>query len=123
MDAHAAHLALAALVGASVVAVSAYYMHRKTLAQLLEFARAVDRDAGSDGGDSPLVSKRRRGGARRRGSNGYRRSSASLPDVTTIDGGLDGEEKRNGLMHVEGIPAGLPRLHTLREGTVVLMVL
>ncbi|XP_057415177.1 AMP deaminase-like isoform X2 [Lotus japonicus] len=42
--------------------------------------------------------------------------SDRLPDVTTIDGGLDGEEKRNGLMHVEGIPAGLPRLHTLREG-------
>lgn len=114
------HLAMAALVGASVVAVSAYYMHRKTLAQLLEFARTVERerekDGGSDVGDSPLHSRRRRGGSRRRGSGGYRRGSASLPDVTAISG--DGDEKRNGPLHVEGIPAGLPRVHTLREGMV-----
>ncbi|KAJ1416237.1 Metal-dependent hydrolase [Sesbania bispinosa] len=119
MDAHAVHLAMAALVGASVVAVSAYYMHRKTLAQLLEFARTVERErdgGGSDGVDSPLHSKSRRGGARRRGNSSYRRGSASLPDVTAISGGLGGEEKQNGPLHVEGIPAGLPRLQSLREG-------
>ncbi|XP_058729099.1 AMP deaminase-like [Vicia villosa] len=114
MDAHAVHLAMAALVGASIVAVSAYYMHRKTLTQLLEFARTVEPDGGSDDGESPLHSKRRRGGSRRRGNGGYRRGSGSLPDVTAISGGLDGNG--NGLMHVEGIPAGLPRLQTLREG-------
>lgn len=38
MDTYAMHLAMAALVGASVVAVSAFYMHRKTLNQLLELA-------------------------------------------------------------------------------------
>ncbi|KAH1068700.1 hypothetical protein GYH30_006323, partial [Glycine max] len=52
----------------------------------------------------------------RRGNGGYRRGSASLPDVTAISGGFDGEEKRNGPVHVDGIPVGLPRLHTLREG-------
>lgn len=108
------HLAMAALVGASIVAVSAYYMHRKTLTQLLEFARTVEPDGGSDDGESPLLSKRRRGGSRRRGNGGYRRGSGSLPDVTAISGGLD--ENGNELMHVEGIPAGLPRLQTLREG-------
>ncbi|TKY63523.1 AMP deaminase [Spatholobus suberectus] len=119
MDAQAVHLALAALVGASVVAVSAYYMHRKTLAQLLEFARTVERE--NDGGRSdaespPAHSKKRRGASRRPSSGGYRRCSASLPDVTAISSGLDGDEKRNGPVHVEGIPAGLPRLHTVREG-------
>ncbi|BAT97412.1 AMP deaminase [Vigna umbellata] len=120
MDAHAVHLALAALVGASVVAVSAYYMHRKTLAQLLEFARTVEREAegggGSDAESPPAHLKKRRGTSRRRGNGGYRRGSASLPDVTLISGGFDGDEKRNGQVHVDGIPPGLPRLHTLREG-------
>ncbi|KAK7390358.1 hypothetical protein VNO78_25663 [Psophocarpus tetragonolobus] len=117
MDTHAVHLALAALVGASVVAVSAYYMHRKTLAQLLEFARAVeDGGGGSDAESPPALAKKRRGSSRRRVNAGYRRGSASLPDVTAISGGFEGDEKRNGPMHVEGIPAGLPRLHTLREG-------
>lgn len=124
MDAHAVHLALAALVGASVVAVSAYYMHRKTLAQLLEFARTVEREidgggVGSDAESPPVHLKKRRGSSRRRGNGGYRRGSASLPDVTAISGGFDGEEKRNGPVHVEDIPAGLPRLHTLREGMVL----
>ncbi|KAK7286918.1 hypothetical protein RJT34_22279 [Clitoria ternatea] len=121
MDAHALHLALAALVGASVVAVSAYYMHRKTLAQLLEFARTVEKDAAvagavSDAESPPSHLKKRRAGSRRRGNGAYRRGSASLPDVTAISGAFDGDEKRNGPVHVEGIPAGLPRLQTLREG-------
>lgn len=123
MDAHAVHLALAALVGASVVAVSAYYMHRRTLAQLLEFARTVEREAegggASDAESPPAHLKKRRGTSRRRGNGGYRRGSASLPDVTLISGGFDGDEKRNGPVHVDGIPPGLPRLHTLREGMVV----
>jgi AMP deaminase len=100
---------MAALFGASIVAVSAYYMHRKTLTQLLEFARTVELEGGSDGGDSP---RRRRGGSKRRGNGSYRRGSGSLPDVTALSGGVDG----NGLLHVEGIPAGLPRLQTLPEG-------
>lgn len=123
MDAYALHLAVAALVGASVVAVSAYYMHRKTLSQLLEFAKTVERDREREDNsdlDSPQHQKKRRGHhTRRKGSGYYRRSSASLPDVTEIAGGVDGgvEERRsNGPLNVDGIPAGLPRLHTLPEG-------
>ncbi|KAF9680053.1 hypothetical protein SADUNF_Sadunf06G0080000 [Salix dunnii] len=122
MDAYALHLAMAALVGASFVAVSAYCMHRKTLTQLLELAKTVERerdDNSDDGGSSPQHLKKRRSHGRTKGSNGYynKRSSASLPDVTAISGGgIDGEEKRNGhVLYVEGIPAGLPRLHTLPE--------
>ncbi|KAK4253294.1 hypothetical protein QN277_010617 [Acacia crassicarpa] len=118
MDAYALHLAVAALVGASAVAVSAYYMHRKTLTQLLEFAKTVDRemdDVSDD--DSPQHLKKRRGGSAKRKGNGYyRRVSSSLPDVTAISGGMDGEERRNGPLPVDVIPAGLPRLHTLHEG-------
>ena len=114
MESYAVHLAMAALVGASLVAVSAYYMHRKTLTQLLEFAKTVEREReeNSDGGgaDSPQQMRKRRG-QRRKGGGYYRRGSGSLPDVTVISGGFDG----NGM--VDGIPAGLPRLHTLPEGT------
>lgn len=120
MDASALHLAMAALVGASFVAVSAYYMHRKTLTQLLEFAKTVERereDVNSDAAYSPQHSKKRRSHSRRKGGGYLRRGSASLPDVTAISGGIDGEEKRNGPVGLDGIPPGLPRLHTLPEGT------
>ncbi|KAK2980025.1 hypothetical protein RJ640_020051 [Escallonia rubra] len=122
MDAHTLHLAMAALVGASFVAVSAYFMHRKTLNQLLEFARAVERERedaaaaveAEEDGLSPQHSRRhaaadRRRSGRRKGSGYYRRASASLPDVMSISGA--GHE-----VHVDAIPAGLPRLHTLPEG-------
>ncbi|KAL6987638.1 AMP deaminase [Sarracenia purpurea var. burkii] len=58
MDTYAVHLAMAALVGASFVAVSAYYMHRKTLNQLLEFTKAMERERERERG------RRRRGRAR-----------------------------------------------------------
>ncbi|KAK2656373.1 hypothetical protein Ddye_009425 [Dipteronia dyeriana] len=128
MDTYTLHLAMAALVGASFVAVSAYYMHRKTLTQLLEFAKSVerDRDENSDAEGLPpqhnikkqttsssSSSARRSGQGRRKGSGYYRRNSASLPDVTAISGaGIDG----NGPLLLDGIPPGLPRLHTLPEG-------
>lgn len=125
MDTYTMHLAMAALVGASFVAISAYYMHKKTLTQLLEFAKTVERERereeNSDG-DSPQHLKKRRGHGRRKGNGYYRRGSASLPDVTTISGGIDAAEDRraNGPVHVEGIPPGLPRLHMLREGMALL---
>ena len=128
MDAYALHLAVAALVGSSVVAVSAYYMHRKTLTQLLEFAKSVDnnnRDNKDDNDDdvsdhyhdSPhhLMRKKKRGSGGNRiikGNGYYRRVSASLPDVTAISGD-------SGPLHVDGIPAGLPKLHTLHEGMYI----
>lgn len=133
MDTYAVHLAMAALVGASVVAVSAYYMHRKTLNQLLEFAKTIERDreredvtdeggglgGGGGGGDDSTQYLRkyvRRNLNRRKG---YRRASASLPDVTAISGEVEvveEKERRNGPVRVDSIPAGLPRLHTLPEG-------
>ncbi|KAF7145476.1 hypothetical protein RHSIM_Rhsim04G0126600 [Rhododendron simsii] len=132
MDAYAVHLAMAALAGASFVAVSAYFMHRKTLNQLLEFAKAVERDRergddAEEGADSPLHFRKfaeKRGGrghGRRKANGGYRRASASLPDVVGISGGnVDGgggdERRLNGPVHVDAIPAGLSRLHTLPEG-------
>lgn len=125
MDSYSLHLAMAALFGASFVAVSAYYMHRKTLNQLLEFAKAIERerddftaeDAGGDGDASEQL-KRYPSRRRRKANGGYhRRGSASLPDVTTFSGGAgEGDEKRNGPVRVDSIPAGLPRLHTLPEG-------
>ncbi|XP_043724276.1 AMP deaminase-like [Telopea speciosissima] len=132
MESYALHLAMAALVGASFVAVSAYYMHRRTLSQLLEFAKTVERERerGDDDeevmekGDSPQHFKKfadkRRSHGRRKGA-GYRRTSSSLPDVTMIvSADADGDEKRNGPLSLEDrnlpIPAGLPRLHTLPEG-------
>lgn len=114
MDAYSIHLAMAALVGASFVAVSAYYMHRKTLAQLLEFAKTIDRDREDfdDEAVQHLKAVKRRNMYRKRGSNGhYRRASASFPDVREITNG--------GEVYVEGIPPGLPKLHTLSEGSSV----
>ncbi|XP_054783211.1 AMP deaminase-like isoform X1 [Prosopis cineraria] len=119
MDTYALHLAAAALVGASVVALSAYYMHRKTLTQLLEFAKTVDKNREKDdvsAGDSTQHFMKRRSHARRKGSGYYRRDSGSLNDVMAISGGKDGEEKRNGPMLVNGIPDGLPSLHMVHEG-------
>lgn len=123
MDAYSLHLAMAALVGASFVAVSAYYMHRKTLNQLLEFAKAIERDRedveAAEGGDDAEENLNKYPSRRRRKGNAgyYNRGSASSSDVTLYSGG--GEEKRNGQVHVDFIPAGLPRLHTLTEGTPV----
>ncbi|KAI3525738.1 hypothetical protein L1887_04778 [Cichorium endivia] len=124
MDVYALHLAMAALVGASFVAVSAYYMQRKTLNQLLEFAKSVEREREDGGGthddDSPLhyrkyssiekqQHKRNRGGRKKGGNDGYnRRSSTSLPDVTVISGS-------GGAGDADIIPPGLPRLRTLPE--------
>ncbi|KAL0451003.1 UNVERIFIED_CONTAM: AMP deaminase [Sesamum latifolium] len=121
---------MAALVGASFVAVSAYYMHRKTLNQLLEFAKAMERDredvAGDadDGGGDAAEQLKKYSRQRRKGSEGhYRRGSASLPDVRMFYGGSSGggemEDKRNGQAHVDSIPMGLPRLHTLPEGHLI----
>ncbi|KAJ0027625.1 hypothetical protein Pint_34874 [Pistacia integerrima] len=124
MDAYALHLAMAALVGASFVAVSAYHMHRKTLTQLLEFAKSLERERDENNiisdAESPQHVKRHassRARGRRKGNSYCRRGSASLPDVMTFSGpAIDGDDRRNGPLPVDGIPPGLPRLHTLPEG-------
>lgn len=119
METNTAHLVLAALFGASIMLFSNYYMNRSTLNSVLELAKSVEKEREREEeseGDSPQHSRRRRVHARRR-ANGYRRASASMPDVTAISaGGIDSQENPNGTIPVEGIPAGLPRLHTLHEG-------
>uniref|UniRef100_A0ACD5WR12 Uncharacterized protein n=1 Tax=Avena sativa TaxID=4498 RepID=A0ACD5WR12_AVESA len=93
---YALHLAVATLVGASFAAASAYYMHRKTLDQLLRFARSLDRE--------------------------HRRRAHLLPDGEDSDyDHTDGEEERAPLTRDHDrrtlpIPPGLPPLHTGREG-------
>ncbi|GAB2296879.1 hypothetical protein Dimus_030980 [Dionaea muscipula] len=126
MDTYALHVAMAALVGASLVAVSAYHMHRKTLSQLLEFAQAMERERGDAEEYEVSAQHLKRSGADKRRKHSrlknianFRRESASLPDVTAISREIDGEEKRNGPLLVDGIPAGLARLHTLPEGRSV----
>ncbi|WOL01904.1 putative AMP deaminase isoform X1 [Canna indica] len=143
MNTYALHLAMAALFGASFVAVSAYYVHRKTLAELLELARAVDRDRDASGGGFKRGAPSRRGG-RRKGPGYYRRGagSVSLPDVMAV---LDGEEEEEEVEEIDErvprrrsvmnrpflgeatadedvprsfpIPAGLPPLQTFPEGS------
>lgn len=96
---YALHLAVAALVGASFAAASAYYMHRKTLDHLLRFARSLDRD--------------------------HRRRARLLPDGEDSDYDReDGEDEDDGPpphrdhdRRTLPIPPGLPPLHTGREGT------
>jgi len=115
MEKYALHLAMAALVGASFVAVSAYYMHQKTLSQLLEFAKSLERERDGEVDDDDAEDELDLWPRRRRKSVGaYRRASSSLPDVTRVSGEADGGEMPNGM--IDGIPAGLPKLRTLSEG-------
>jgi AMP deaminase len=93
---YALHLAVAALVGASFAAASAYYMHRKTLDQLLRFARDQRRRTRllPDGG-----------------AHGY-----DLEDAEE-DEGRHTPAHRDHDRRTMPIPPGLPPLHTGREGT------
>ena len=115
MDAYAAHLAMAALVGASIVAVSAYFMHRKTLAQILEFARegrVFEEEGFSDGNKEDLVLDKRRRRNRQRLSN-------KNVEEAAVDGGIFSSGASNlaeDLRSLHNIPPGLPRLQTLPEG-------
>lgn len=145
MDSYALHLAMAALVGATFAAASAYYMHRKTLTQLLDFARAIERERERDGGGGggEKRSPRRRSAEQhhptdRRSARRYYRcggvgvGSISLPNVlaaAAADGEDDEEEEEEERRTVVSaifsaeedyrdllIPPGLPRLHTVPEG-------
>ncbi|KAF6147006.1 hypothetical protein GIB67_036725 [Kingdonia uniflora] len=117
------HLAMAALLGASFVAVLDYYMHRKTLTQLLDFTKAIDRDRDreretiEDGEHKKVFEKRRNQGGRRK----TRRGLSSLPDGVAV---IESTAKRNGNVVVENdqglsIPVGLPSLQTRNEGLSV----
>ncbi|KAL1830301.1 hypothetical protein DCAR_0209741 [Daucus carota subsp. sativus] len=94
MDIYVLHLAMAALIGALFVAVSVYYMDRKTLTQLLEFAKTMNRDR-----------------------------DRNLRDADFEDDSLNkySDKRRNrgdgnGSIFVDDIPPGLPKLHTIPEG-------
>lgn len=87
------HLAMAALVGASFVAVSAYYMHRKTLDQLLEFAKTFEKDSTNNLNDELLQHCNKQ-------NKGSRRNEVYSGAVEDDD----------------GFPVGLPKLRILPEG-------
>ncbi|GAB4841657.1 hypothetical protein Ancab_022379 [Ancistrocladus abbreviatus] len=128
MDAYALHLTVAALVGASFVAFSAYYTHRKTLSQLLEFAKALERerqkeDAEEEALPQPVkrsnAADKRRSRVRRKSMSNDRSFSDSKPDGKTISAENNGEGKRNDPVAANRNPAGLPRIHTLPEGMLL----
>lgn len=117
MEPNIYQLALAALFGASFVAVSGFFMHFKALNLVLERGREK-KDSNTEGGDSPQHQSqslsRRRSQVRRKGQ-----SPASLPDATPFTGATDGggdAGRSNGHVYVDEIPPGLPRLHTPSEG-------
>ncbi|VVB02593.1 unnamed protein product [Arabis nemorensis] len=119
MEPNIYQLALAALFGASFVAVSGFFMHFKALNLVLERGREK-KDNTNEGGDSPQhqTLARRRNHVRRKGI-----SPASLPDATPFTGVTDGGSgsggdagRTNGHVYVDEIPPGLPRLHTPSEG-------
>uniref|UniRef100_A0A1J3IK85 AMP deaminase n=1 Tax=Noccaea caerulescens TaxID=107243 RepID=A0A1J3IK85_NOCCA len=124
MEPNIYQLALAALFGASFVAVSGFFMHFKALNLVLE--RGREKKDNPEGGDSPQHQTRRRSQVRRKGIDNYGRSPASLPDATPFTGvtdaggsgaGAGGDAGRNnGHVYVDEIPPGLPRLHTPAEG-------
>ncbi|KAG0473720.1 hypothetical protein HPP92_015577 [Vanilla planifolia] len=58
MDSYALHMAMAALAGASLAAVSSYFLHRKALAELLEFALSVERGRGTGEADISVSSEK-----------------------------------------------------------------
>ncbi|KAJ7519785.1 hypothetical protein O6H91_20G055400 [Diphasiastrum complanatum] len=129
-------LAAAALVGASVVAISAYWLHRRAVEQLFE--RAMDAQS-LDGGSPhhkkqhPSVKARQR--RRSVSSNGTVRSSCcSLADAPSCgnefeiirssqtydlerDVKIDKSQSMTAFAALSSIPQGLPTLKTCREGS------
>lgn len=126
----ALHLVMATLVGASVMAASAYYVHRRTVDQLLEFKRRIDEEQQNE--LEHTVAKKR---APRYHSKTYSRNSNSMPDFTAARGlelhndehrrncgtyeRVIGavEQRRGSFANLTSIPSGLPRVQTRREGS------
>ncbi|KAK1376843.1 AMP deaminase [Heracleum sosnowskyi] len=107
MDIYVLHLAMAALIGALFVAVSVYYMDRKTLTQLLEFAKTMNRDRDRNIRDSDFEEESLLNKYSDKRRQGNRRDSG------------DGNGNVNGSIFVDDIPPGLPKLHTVPEGKSV----
>lgn len=112
------HLAMAALAGASFVAVSTYYMHQKTVIEFLGFINTLGRvklrEAAGPETCSPPRQRRRRSSGRRK-LRELRRTVSSPPvvDARDID---DGAGRPKSSDRVEGIPIRNSKLHTLSEG-------
>jgi len=119
MEPNIYQLALAALFGASFVAVSGFFMHFKALNLVLERGKERKENPDGDEPQNPTL-VRRRSQVRRKVNDQYGRSPASLPDATPFtDGGGGGggdTGRSNGHVYVDEIPPGLPRLHTPSEG-------
>ncbi|KAI3441405.1 uncharacterized protein J3R85_002311, partial [Psidium guajava] len=112
------HLAMAALAGASFVAISTYYMHRKTVIEFLDFINTVGRVklkevAGSETCSLPRLKRRRSNG--RRKLKELRRTMMSPPivDACEVD---DGVGKLKSSDRIEGIPIRNSKPHALSEG-------
>lgn len=126
----ALHLVMATLVGASVVGGSAYYVHRRTVDQLLEFKRRMDEEQQDE--PEHTVAKKR---PPRYDSKTYGRNSNSMPDFTaarglefhndehrknwsTYERGIGVVQQRRGsFANLTTIPSGLPRVQMRREGS------
>ncbi|PKA63312.1 AMP deaminase [Apostasia shenzhenica] len=129
MDAYALHMAMAALAGASVAAVSSYYLHRRAIAELLEIALAVERLRGggeaeglseNDGdwgsSSSRPVKERQRRGARRHGRRrrpervGSACTSSTTAEVVNekvdVEAG-DAAGKGRAFSRIESLPGGV----------------
>nr|XP_043635521.1 probable AMP deaminase [Erigeron canadensis] len=102
MDTYTLHIAMAALVSASFVAVSAYYIHRKTLDQVLENSKNVEKVDDEQDDDLQHYNYKLNGTSSQKAprDRSYRRAS-TLP--------LNSND-------VDFIPAGLPKLQTIPEG-------
>lgn len=101
MDYYALHLALAAPLGASFVAVSAYYMRRKTLDQLLELAKTIEKERDNHDEDESILhyqTKYNNSTTQKK----KKQNKNSMHDVSVDE---------------DVIPRGLPRLHTLSQGS------
>ncbi|XP_020583204.1 uncharacterized protein LOC110026567 [Phalaenopsis equestris] len=119
MSAFPFHMAIAALAGASVAAFSSYYLHRRSLAELLEFALAIERSRGGTEADSSSSGgrqvnlrkeKQRRGatvnGRRRRKLAGRKCSMAELGDGLVDENDGEMVRKEKGLSRIERLPGG-----------------
>lgn len=118
-------LAVAAMVGASVAAVSAYILHMRAMEQM-QFHSELETI------DQRLRNKKARGASRRRKSTRDTpcSSSQSLPEIALINGtdngkyareasGSSGLERADSLASMSGIPPGLPRVQTRRDGRLL----
>jgi AMP deaminase len=105
MDSYPFHLALAAILGASFAAISAYYMHHKTLSQLIEFTQSIDRKKNK---------KKRRYSSYQRLIEG----STGTGDGDSTDEEAEEEllEEDAAVLRAQNLPSSLPRLKLIHPG-------